>query len=86
MNELFLIWSKRPDWLDHAPCRGATALFFPERGDTHAAGDALAICRTCPVQAQCAELGRGERFGIWGGDSRNQRLARHRRPALERST
>ena len=42
---------------------------------------AKAVCRACPVQAACLEyaLTNGERFGVWGGLSPNERDELRRR-------
>jgi hypothetical protein len=39
------------DWHDLAACKGATALWYPERG--HQATVARLICSTCPVSGPC---------------------------------
>jgi hypothetical protein len=51
-------------WQGLAACAGHDPeLFFdPER---YAA--ALAVCRHCPVQGPCRELGRTQRYGVWAG-------------------
>ena len=69
----------RPDdWRDQASCRevGHT-VFFPE-GEVWPAGivgNALKVCRACPVQAECLEyaLTNDERYGIWGGTLPSER-------------
>lgn len=68
---------QRAAWQTDAACRGMDpALWYPERGaDTDPAKE---ICAHCPVRADCAEAGRPERFGIWGGLTERQRR-RHRR-------
>jgi hypothetical protein len=76
-----------PEWARDAACKDlepeeADALFFPERGGKGNAGRAL--CRRCPVAAQCLEfaLTEGEAFGIWGGTSeRERRVLRREREA-----
>lgn len=60
------------DWHKDAACRGLDPnLFFPERGTT--AGPAKAVCKTCPVKAECLEAGWDEHFGVWGGMTRKDR-------------
>lgn len=44
------------DWGDVDSRTPAERLTFP-----------LSVCEACPVRAQCAEAGRNEEFGIWGG-------------------
>lgn len=61
------------NWREQAACKGLTRLFYPGQGET--TSEAIAVCRTCPVQPQCLNdaLINGERFGIWGGKSEKQR-------------
>lgn len=60
------------DWHKDAACRGLDPdLFFPERGTT--AGPAKAVCKTCPVKAECYEAGKHEHYGVWGGMTRKER-------------
>ena len=76
------------EWRRFAACAGVeTELFFPA-GDVAPepvaqAEHAKAICRDCPVQAQCLEhaMAANEPFGIWGGLTKGERrvLRRHRR-------
>jgi hypothetical protein len=66
-------------WEDLAACKGKTALFFPEEGESY--GPALVICRACPVRAECAAAGVRERFGCWGGETPLVRAERRRDPA-----
>lgn len=64
----------RDRWWERAACKGMdTALWYPQRGDTH--GHARSICEQCPVQEQCRQeaFDRHETFGIWGGTSERQR-------------
>ncbi len=65
-------------WWERAACLGLdTSLFFPARGESTAAAEAL--CASCPVREDCLWHalgpvgGRSERFGIWGGSSERQR-------------
>lgn len=67
------------EWMDDAACRGmGTDLFFPGRDEPDEA--ARAVCRACPVMAECRAYGLAERHGIWGGLSERQRrqVRRHR--------
>ena len=54
-------------WLDRAACATSDANFHPDLGES--AAEALAVCRTCPVIAECADHAarNGERNGVWGG-------------------
>lgn len=65
-------------WQDDAACAGTDPdLFFPERGSISRA--ARAVCRACPVKAECLEYALGFTareqfdFGVWGGTSSGQR-------------
>jgi len=67
-------------WAEHGACKGKTALFFPEPGDTKSAARAFEICATCPVLEQCREhvMTNEERYGIWGGmNGVRRRIARN---------
>jgi WhiB family redox-sensing transcriptional regulator len=63
------------EWQYEGLCREASPeLFFHPEGERGPArrwrqARAVAICRRCPVQAQCREhaLRVGEPYGIWGG-------------------
>ena len=58
-----------------------TEIFFPVTAGEEA--EALAVCATCPVRAQCLEqaLRDGERDGIWGGATPEERRRIARRKA-----
>lgn len=60
----------RPPWQAQAACRGVSSTFFyPVKGGYHDARRAMALCRKCPVQAECLAyaLAQDEQYGIWGG-------------------
>ena len=69
----------RPAWHTRAACRGVgTELFFPEdrgraQGKYQQAREQF--CSRCPVVAECAEAGRHEDHGLWGGKSAQSRVA-----------
>lgn len=76
--------SSEQAWRRQGLCWGMDPdLWYPARGVN---GDAaIAVCRTCPVRAECLEwaLTNGEtEFGIWGGvpaiQRRRIRAARRR--------
>ena len=81
------IWPPRPQpapphWSELALCAEVGGdEWFPEKGGS--TKEAKAICRNCPVIAECLEyaLANDERFGIWGGKSERERrsLARSRK-------
>ena len=56
------------EWRTRAACLGTdTNIFFPIDSGRPAWEQAKQICNRCPVQTQCAETGRHEQFGMWGG-------------------
>jgi WhiB family redox-sensing transcriptional regulator len=67
-----------PNWTNTAACKGATEIFYPERGDNVSARKAKKICANCPIKQKCLEyaLYHNERIGIWGGltDRERERL------------
>ncbi len=70
-----------------AACRDVDgAIFFHpdnERGEPREERVAAAkrICQVCPVRAQCSSyaLESGERYGVWGGMTEEERKATRRR-------
>ena len=65
---------KRGAWTDSAECRGVeTEIFYPSSSEEEA--EALSICATCPVRAQCLDyaIRNREPYGIWGGATPEQR-------------
>ena len=72
-------------WKDLAACKGADSnLFFRERGAP--ADEALKLCATCPVTAECLEYAITRKnpsaeFGIWGG-LMNRQVREYRRKRL----
>lgn len=38
---------------------------------------AIAVCKLCPVRQPCAEEGRGESYGVWGGEWRGGKTDRY---------
>jgi len=65
---------REPDWRDSALCAETDPeAFFPEKGGS--TREAKAVCRNCPVKAECLAyaLDKGEGFGIWGGLSERER-------------
>ena len=70
-----------PGWEDDALCRQTDPeAFFPEKGGS--TRQAKAVCRECPVRAECLNyaLDQGDGlFGIWGGKSARERLLMRRR-------
>lgn len=76
------VWEETPApglWIARGACRGApTRMFFPENASE--AGEALRVCRRCPVRPDCAgyALAIPGLEGIWGGLTEANRR-RHRR-------
>jgi WhiB family transcriptional regulator, redox-sensing transcriptional regulator len=70
-----------PDmWQDSAACHGIDPdLFFPVSEEE--AGPALTFCAACGIRAECLAwaLKNGERYGVWGGltEQQRRRLMRH---------
>ena len=67
-----------PQWMADALCAAEECdpdMFFPEPGQASRAADAVKMCRSCPVRAECLRFsfeGR-EQWGIWGGKTAYQR-------------
>lgn len=70
------------EWIVSAACKGQTRLFFAPAGERREARErrerqALALCRACPVLAECAAYaatsndGAAEAEGVWAGEVRN---------------
>ena len=75
------------DWTDLANCVGVDAeLMFPDRWTDPA--EAKAVCAGCVVQDQCLAqaLANGERYGVWGGLTADERrvMVGFRRPPRRR--
>lgn len=64
----------RPDWHEHAKCRGMLNLFF----DPNRTAQARAVCEGCPVRIPCAQQGTTEAFGVWGGTTHAKRPSRYK--------
>lgn len=78
--------ARPPEWTNDALCAEVGGDdWFPEKGGpTHAAKN---ICKRCDVQSECLgwALEHGERFGIWGGLSADERRRLARRLAASRA-
>lgn len=82
MQTMRVPWEREDDWQTRASCRGHDAtLFFPpavaeskEEKDVREA-QAKAICRGCPVRAECLDFAVANRepYGIWGGTNELER-------------
>lgn len=68
-------------WQNQAACKDVDPdLFFPEdnyRGRNPAVRAAKAVCRGCPLRADClaGAMERVERHGIWGGTTPLERVS-----------
>jgi WhiB family redox-sensing transcriptional regulator len=69
-------------WREQAACRGENPeLWFPATtGTSKQRAHAVAICKQCPVRAQCLTYAvtRPELHGIWGGVSEKRRQGMRR--------
>jgi len=68
----------RPAWMEMAECRGGNpSVFFQDDKDNTRSAVAKAVCRSCPVQAECLAyaISTGETHGVWGGKSPRERRA-----------
>jgi WhiB family redox-sensing transcriptional regulator len=86
-----------PSWRAEASCRAQSAVHFfapahferkPEKDARE--GAARALCRACPVQAECLEFAMlvQEPHGIWGGmnELERKRLSRKREAARQQQS
>lgn len=77
------------DWDTEAACRDIPnpEIFFPNEGfdrlGRRTSDEAIAICETCPVIAQCLDFALKNKIdhGIWGGKTENQRRKMRESPA-----
>lgn len=73
------------DWRDAAACLGEdTELFFARDGEREPGRirretRAKEICAGCTVTGECAAFGATQRFGIYAGETEDERRARRRR-------
>lgn len=57
-------------WLDSGNCKGMDpSIFFPETENVKTTKNAVSICKSCPVRAECLSyaIKNEETFGVWGG-------------------
>lgn len=73
------------DWIARAVCRDEDPeLFFPLPADKETLRRAKAVCRGCPVRAECLAdaMSSGQDFGVFGGlNEVERRKLKSRRPA-----
>lgn len=71
--------STEAGWRSQAECRWEDAEIFHPTGQYDPAHEALAVCRECPVVAEClafalsVEEVTGTRYGVYGGMTAAQR-------------
>jgi WhiB family transcriptional regulator, redox-sensing transcriptional regulator len=71
--------NKTGTWFDEAACLGADPrTFYPEGNtkiDVRRTVVAKSVCARCPVRVECLDYARTnkETFGIWGGESEEER-------------
>lgn len=73
-------------WMDLGACQGTDAEdFFSD--DPDAVAYAKAVCAGCPVSADCLRhaVTHGERHGVWGGLTADERRSVRLRPTAVRS-
>jgi len=79
-------------WRDEAACLGEdTGLFFAPDGERETARirretRARALCARCPVTGDCMAFGATQRYGIYAGETENERRARRRRELRRAAT
>ena len=76
---LEMIDAGRPAWHQRAACRGQQDVMFPTStlGRRNDYTTALSLCMSCPVRTQCAEAGRNEHDGVWGGEVKDRNSKRN---------
>ena len=75
-------------WFDLASCKGKTELMFPKQHkDITYIAQARAICKTCPVKAECLEYALefppADMHGVWAGLTSRQLAAEQRRRKIK---
>jgi WhiB family redox-sensing transcriptional regulator len=74
LSELLGIDAQATEWMQDAVCAQTDPdAFHPDMGVS--VEPAKAVCAGCPVLAECRAyaLETGQRFGVWGGLSANER-------------
>ena len=59
------------DWQERAACRGVQDpdIFFPQKNELHKGNEAITLCFSCDVRAECEMYRKSTRtqYGIWAG-------------------
>lgn len=70
-------------WTQEALCKGMTHIFFPAKDSERPQArmrreqKAKLVCSKCPVLVSCRDYARqNPQFGIWGGETEEERLLR----------
>ena len=78
----------KKDWFGSAACKGKTKLMFPKQHkDITYIAQARAICKSCPVKAQCLEYAlefpAADMHGVWAGLTSRQLASEQRRRKIK---
>lgn len=74
------------NWQTNAACAGQPGHWWFSENSTRLTERALRICETCDVRVDCHThaIETGERYGIWGGATADERLRTTRREQRKR--
>ena len=70
------------EWKDRAACKGMGDIFYPEDNHSHRGNlydAARRVCAKCEVTEECAEAGKRDHFGMWGGRSPVERFPKRKK-------
>ena len=82
------LYIQRFGWFELAACKKKTELMFPkEHKDITYIAQARAICKSCPVKAECLEYALefppADMHGVWAGLTSRQLAAEQRRRGVK---
>lgn len=67
-------------WMDDAACAELPPdMWFADTTHWADTRKAIEVCDTCPVKTLCADYGRDEKWGVYGGLTARDRAAQRRR-------
>lgn len=72
-----IVTDRWAEWRTRAACRDTDVnMFYAQRGANQVVTEAKRLCATCPVADECQRYARsrGERIGIWAGQSMNRHM------------